>query len=102
MTNLEINGLCAAAMEIPHKISRYRGEDFIEILNERLPGNGGEYNPLRDREQAMDLVLRFKLHIDWLVDGQCSVDAGWIKPGDESEDDDPLRAICLCVARMGK
>jgi hypothetical protein len=60
MTDLEMKKLCAEAMGLRVKISQDRMYSagsglFIEIISERDPGNGGEYDPLRDDAQAMAL-----------------------------------------------
>ena len=60
MTNLEITKLCAEAMGIPHTVcaDRYK-VNFVEILDHRNPGNGGEYDPINNDAQAMKIIKEF-------------------------------------------
>lgn len=102
MTDLEITKRCAEAMRVPYKISLYRGEEFIEIISERNPGNGGEYNPLRDDEQCFALVKMFELRLRTYVKNKWQVWAPDQADTTDSTNGDLNRAICECVAKMEK
>lgn len=56
------------------------------------------YNPLVNKAQAMDLVIKFKLNIAQLSTGDCKVFTG--DAAYEADSTDLLRAICLCAARI--
>jgi hypothetical protein len=51
----------AELMGIAHKVSacKYGGE-FVEILDPKNPGNGGEYNPLTNDAQCFAVLMRMR------------------------------------------
>lgn len=105
MTDLELTMACAWAM----------GHD-IELLMEGTPqahwystGSGpGEYDPLHDNAQAMALVKRFTLQLEYLEpDWNVYWRADWVESDGGgapksvvTEDTNLNRAICLTIAQM--
>jgi len=105
MTDLEITKLCAEAMELPHKIATDRQNgDFVEIIKQSNPGNGGEFDPLHDDAQAMALLKSFWLAVR--VDLMGGVSGGiktWIvADGCEAQgvSTNLNHAIATCIAQM--
>ena len=102
MTDLEMTRLCAEAMGL-HP-SPY-GEDRLEVVT--WHGPDGEhptyriYEPLNDDAQAMALVKKFVLHIEWLATKDWAVDYGSrANPQHIACNPDLSRAIVECVAKM--
>lgn len=76
MTDLEMTKLCAEAMGIACEVNTdSHGSEFVEIIQARNPGNGGEYDPLHDDAQAMALVKRFLLILE--PDDSCPECSYW-------------------------
>lgn len=71
-----------------------------EVLIVDGVGDGGQYNPMYDDAQAMQLVKRIGLTVSKDPDGM------WHAMGPSTEsltsDTSINRAICLCVAKMQK
>lgn len=57
------------------------------------------YEPLRNRAQALELVERLKMRVEWIDDMElwCAIPQD---PVDTTLDPSILRAICLCAARV--
>ena len=92
LTDQEIVAACARAMGM---------KPFLQC--EHLP-LGGFYNPLTDRAQAMELVIRLGMCIEpngfppvsWTLRGWMCTKRAW----NTVTNKDLLRAICLCAARV--
>ena len=99
MTDLEITRLCAEAMGIQTVVHPIRGKimrHWFWIHNIEQT-----YDPLHDDAQAMALVKKFRLQVDWSAG-----DLVWVNNRRESYAKADLadfnRAICECVAKMQK
>jgi hypothetical protein len=90
MTDLELTKRCAERMGLAYT-------DF-HLPRVILTGeNAGEaYDPLHDKSQCMDLVIKLGLELRHNADGS------WWVMGDGSSEDNPdlLRAIVTCVANL--
>lgn len=96
MTDLELKKLCAEALWGPDKVRSpttgtdknccyfFNGFDF-----------GAEYDPLNDDAQAMALVKKFQLNVNWCGDWEVTPQGAG-----SGESLDLNRAICECVAKM--
>ena len=100
MTDLEITRLCAEAMGY---VDKSVGESIggIMVCGERFHFI---WNPLEDDAQAMALVKKFNLLINWNTKTEC-----WVMPMmaegsmfDSADHANLNRAICECVAKMTK
>ena len=95
MTDLEITKLCAEAMGVDFS------KGFGTITCKECGEIGIPYDPLHDDAQAMALVKKFQLQVDWSAG-----DLVWInnRRGSYAKADpaDLNRAICECVANMEK
>lgn len=114
MTDLEMTRLCAEAMGLKPYVKRasFIGDnEGIFLCKTEMHKFGSvddtvdrfsvPYDPLHDDAQAMALVKRFKLYIEY-----CTFDRGdpcWLVVGDNDVTNDDLnRAICACVSRTQK
>jgi len=100
VTDLEITKLCAEAMGYkcePHP----NRKPYPHLM---WVSNGQNWNPLKDKAQAFELVEKLKLQIDWASDGKkASAQYYWDYPLIESDDSpDLLRAVCECAAKVQK
>ena len=107
MTDLEITKKCAEKMgyifsvnAVFWQIAATNGKPINR--NESVAVYGYiDYDPLHDKAQAMDLVIKFKLQINWNEDGEsCQVHLPWEYDIHSDWQKDPLRAICICVAKI--
>src|ERR1035437_1010195 len=100
MTDLEILKLCAEAMGIHYEVSIDRsGENqFVEIVDECNPGNGGAYDPLNDDAQAMVLVKMLNMNIHAYPETD---EWGAFLSGQSFSTHKSLnRAICDCIVKL--
>ena len=95
MTDLEMTRLCAEAMRLNFRVSydRFTDGDFVELISELDPGNGGDYDPLHDDAQVMALVKKFPQ--DTLTAFIQHQQERWM-----GRQFDLNRAIVECVAKM--
>ena len=113
MTDLEITKACAEAMGMTHewdsKAVWLKVESFSPGYEAQFTHKRGgffswikRYDPLRDDAQAMALVKKFGVWLGEMEDGTwvVSFKEDVIGGGDDVENADLNRAICLCVARM--
>ena len=120
MTDLEMARLCAEALGMLEFHYYPRGaypdqHGSYEVIGDRiyrLHGNphGGynryHYDPRRDDAQAMALVKRFQLTVQWI--DYCSEgwpEKGWEcfgDPGIRTRTDDLNKSVVECVAKMQK
>ena len=100
LTDKEIVAACARAIGVqPHPMwnaAKWPTPDFF--------GTHGVFNPLTDRAQAMELVIRLGMCIEpngfppvsWTLRGWMCTKRAW----NTVTNKDLLRAICLCAARV--
>ena len=99
MTDLEITRICAEAMG-------FKVGDTIPIHRETASGSYPLYDPLHDDAQAMALVERFKLALEYVTPSDYLNPANtdrWIvkyKIFHTGNKKDLNRAICECVVKM--
>ena len=101
MTDLEITKLCAEAMGL--ELLRILPTDTMCFVRKGVEDGGAwdyDYWPLRDDAQAMELVKKFRLAVEY--QGLPS-SANWHVTGSMYSCNASLnRAICECVAKMQK
>ena len=91
LSDLEITKLCAAAMDIE---LRQIGNDLWTAADECVL-----YDPLHYDEQAMALVKKFKLIIEWETTWWVTECESGVKDAVGAHNDNLNRAICECVAK---
>jgi len=104
MTDLEITRLCAEAMGYTYRIQN-RNDHYSEAVYITQHGDDCfRYNPLHDDAQAMALVKKFQMDVDFCTN---QWRASWYNVrGKEctrwkqAVNNDLNRAICECVAKM--
>ena len=93
LSDKEIVAACARAIGVqPHPMwnaAKWPTPDFF--------GTHGVFNPLTDRAQAMELLIALRIEPWW--DGDDCI-AEMAQGRVAVRDADPLRAICLCAARV--
>jgi hypothetical protein len=105
MEDIEIVRKCAEMMgyklEPYSKGIRLRGEDGYVCMVIGDSPIAKQYDPLHDKAQAMDLVIKFEIAItprdilkNKMLWTACYSPSAW------HEDTDLLRAICECVANI--
>ena len=99
MTDLEIVRKCADRIGIKHRVI---DDTYIDYYEEGLMMWRG-YSPIHDDAQAMALVKRFNLDIDWKPLRKTVT----VQPSDcassvtmHFSNGDLNRAICECVAKL--
>lgn len=103
MDDQTITRLCAEAMGYNVNIA---GRDRVWVGAHDGAFPHIIYDPLHDKAQAMELVIRFKLDVEaplhdglpWTVSG--GDDTAWSGPVAMTHNPNLLRAICECVAKM--
>jgi hypothetical protein len=94
LTDEEMTKLCAEAMGL----STWLDARGILCLHDSMCS---EYEPLYDDWQAMALMKRFMISIDWYVDGEATVVLPTTDTTPSIHVDGPLnRAVVECVAKM--
>ena len=93
MDDLTITRLCAEAMGIDFS------KGYASITCKECEEYGVPYNPLHDDAQAMALVKKFRIHLNYGWD-KWHASHGYENSFGESRDLN--RAICECIAKMEK
>ena len=96
LTDQEIVAACARAIGVqPHPMwnaAKWPTPDFF--------GTHGVFNPLTDRAQAMELVEKLGMSIEFDDEMKTWFASQWSDSNVCIEDANLLRAICLCAARV--
>ncbi len=104
MNDIEITKRCAEAMGLTVWPEKHSDGLFVDGRGPVLQGTFSTlWNPLTNDAQAMALVKKFVLHIEWLATKDWSVDFGSrAQIQFVACNSDLNRAICECVAKMQK
>lgn len=108
MTNRELIELAALAAGIEGEWQTCMGEVFLIPVEDELFHAGIAWNPLTNKHQAFELIVKLKLQITStlsLIEAVAFLKGGYVR-AEEELGDDPEAATCLaitrCAAEVGK
>jgi len=104
MTDLELIKKCADRMGLDVVLVSHKTDDHGKQGS--YVSHAGEYDPLHDDAQAMELVKKFKVCLVYAEDEEHEIGPIWQADIDDEKylttSDNLNRAICECVAKLEK